>query len=122
MIFTMMTHYKLSITYKPLYSHDDKYNKFFMRLCQITTTDSITNVDLITNNNKHLDTVHIKNNDNDYCIIIFNDSHQNITSHFDVVKYLYNYASIVIYDYQAHGKSSGSISELSACYKRQLYI
>jgi predicted esterase len=61
-----------------------------------------------------LDTVFIKNPENDKCIIFFHGNAGNISMRFDMIKFLYNYASVLIFDYRSFGKSSGEISNLSS--------
>lgn len=113
-IISVLSYVRIYITYYPMPVKKKKYHNFFTKIKQMTmATHLIDYVDVITSDNTKLDTIHIKNIDNDFCIMIFNDGHRNFSTLFEIIKYLYNYASIIIFDYRAHGESTGNIMDLN---------
>jgi hypothetical protein len=111
----ILTYIKTMLLYHPIPADPDKYNRFYNKLLYLTgSADYVSNVVVQTLDNAFLDTFYIKNPDTDKCIIIFHGNAGNVSMRFDMIKFLYNYCSIVIFDYRSFGKSTGSSTVLSA--------
>lgn len=101
--------------YHPAPVNVAKYQRFYQKLFQLTESNKyISNVFVRTIDGIDLDTIYIKNLDTNKCIIFFHGNAGNISMRFDMIKFLYNFASVIIFDYRSFGKSSGSTSDLSA--------
>lgn len=91
----------------------EKYRKFFDKLSRLTHPSNIINHFIKTHDNVTLDVVQIKNPDSDKYIIFSHGNAGNLSMRFDIIKFLYNYASIIIFDYRCYGRSSNT-SNLSS--------
>lgn len=101
--------------YKPQPVNVDKYNRFLNKLnLLVESKEYLANVPVTTRDKEILDTIFIKNPDSNRLIIFFHGNYGNITMRFDMIKFLYNYASVLIFDYRSYGLSTGSVSGLSA--------
>lgn len=115
MIFIILLHIKNILLYHPTISNSCKYDKFYCKLLNLCeTTDHINNHQIKTRDNILLDAVSIKNPGSDKYIIFFHGNAGNLSMRFDMIKFLYNYASVLIFDYRSFGKSSGDSSNLSS--------
>lgn len=107
------THIKRIMLYQPSSPQIKKYDRFYKKILQlIESPNYFINTLVNTIDNEKLDTVHIINPDTSKCIIFFHGNNGNLSMRFDIIKFLYNYASIVIFDYRCYGKSSGNINNL----------
>ncbi len=92
----------------------EKYEKFYRRLSQLTDKSSnILNFIVDTTDRVSLDAIYIKNPSATKCIIFFHGNSGNLAMRYDMVKFLYNYASVVVFDYQSYGKSTSKSRLLS---------
>lgn len=99
--------FKNILLYNPTKITKEKYQKFYNKLEKLTETKKyVANFMVKTDENKYLDTIYLKNPDSAKCIIFFHGNAGNITSRFNKIKFLYNYTSIVIFDYSSFGRSS----------------
>ena len=93
----------------------EKYDRFYHKLLQLTESKNhVVNDFVKTSDGILLDTVYIKNPDATKCIIFFHGNTGNLSMRFDMIKFLYNYASVLIFDYRSFGRSNGDSSNLSS--------
>ena len=105
--------------YRPSPAIPDKYDKFYQKLLQLTgSNDLISNAIVKTSDDILLDTIYIKNPNSDICIIFFHGNAGNLAMRFDMLKFLYNFCSVLIFDYRSYGKSTGNNANL-CCYNLQ---
>jgi pimeloyl-ACP methyl ester carboxylesterase len=114
-IFVVLIYVKNVMLYHPMPAIPEKYDKFYQRLLHLTETKNhINNTKIPTTDGILLDTVYIKNPDTSKCIIFFHGNAGNLSMRFDMIKFLYNYASVIIFDYRSFGKSNGDSLNLSS--------
>lgn len=95
--------------YFPHKACHDKYHKFYKKIYQLTESpENIVNTLIKTIDGIYLDTLYLKNDDKDTCIIYFHGHIGNLSMRYDMIKFLYNFGSVIIFDYRAYGKSTGS--------------
>lgn len=110
----IITYIKINILYHPLPAIKEKYERFYQKLFQLAESkNNITNIFIKTSDGELIDTIYIKNPDTKKCIIYFHGNAGNIAMRFDMIKFLYNFASVVIFDYRSYGRSSGNKNNLS---------
>lgn len=114
-IITMIIIYlKMIVIYHPHPPKIDKYNRFFDRIMKLVSEKNYAEVKYIeTPDNFLLDSLYLKNPDSDKCIIFFHGNAGNISMRYEMIKFLYNYSSVFIFDYRAYGRSSGDDIDLS---------
>jgi len=114
-ILVILGEVKKTMLYHPIEANPDKYRRFYEKLVKDLTGshELVENTILETDDNLQLDTVFVKNNSMDKCILFFHGNAGNISVRFDMIKFLYNFGSVVIFDYRAYGKSSGTMANLS---------
>lgn len=106
---------KNRMIYSPTGAIPEKYHRFYAKLIQLVgSTDLISNYRVRTSDNIYLDTVHLKNSNTSRYIIIFHGNGGNISMRYELIKFLYNFASIVIFDYRSYGRSTGQFYSLSS--------
>lgn len=114
-VFIILLYIKNSLLYHPTISHPFKYDKFYHRLINLAESNHYVELHQITTvDNIVLDAVSIKNPDTDKYIIFFHGNSGNLCMRFDMIKFLYNYASVLIFDYRSFGRSTGDNSNLSS--------
>lgn len=114
-VYVILVYAKNILIYHPTTGLPIKYERFFQKLAQLTDSpNQIINCVVKTSDNINLDTVYIKNSFTKKCIIFFHGNAGNISMRFDMIKFLYNFASVIIFDYRSFGNSSGDSSNLSA--------
>lgn len=100
--------------YFPTKPTNKKYSKFFSKLSTLSESPSnLTHRFLQTSDNYILDTVYLKNNSTDKLIIYFHGNTGNMCMYYDIIKLLYNFSSVIIFDYRSYGRSSGDQRFLS---------
>lgn len=100
--------------YQPYSPNPIKYRNFYSKLStELVGPDCIINT-TVNSNGILLDTWFIQNKNSDMCIIFFHGEKGNVSMRFDMVKFLYNFGSVIIFDYRLYGKSTGDINDLSA--------
>uniref|UniRef100_A0A6C0LRQ3 Serine aminopeptidase S33 domain-containing protein n=1 Tax=viral metagenome TaxID=1070528 RepID=A0A6C0LRQ3_9ZZZZ len=105
----IMVYLKNILLYHPTKFSKKKYDIFYQRLFNLTgSSNFIINLEIVTSDGILLDTIYIKNPNVDSCIIFFHGNAGNISMRFDMIKFLYNYSSVLIFDYRSYGKSSGN--------------
>jgi len=104
------------VLYQPFIYNPEKYRNFHDRLFNelVNSQDLIINTAVRTTEKIFLDTWYIQNPNSDMCIIFFHGEKGNVSMRFDMIKFLYNFGSVVIFDYRLYGKSTGDINDLSA--------
>lgn len=114
-IFAILLYIKRIIIYHPTPAIPEKYDRFYQRLLQLTESKNhISNIFIKTTDGILLDTIYVKNPDTTKCIIFFHGNAGNLSMRFDMIKFLYNYASVLIFDYRSYGRSTGDSSNLSS--------
>lgn len=111
----ILPYIKNNVLYHPLPANNDKYNKFYKKLAQLVETENdFQNHKIKTIDGVHLDVIYLINHDSDKCIIFFHGNAGNISTRFDVIKFLYNYASVITFDYRSFGKSENTYGYINA--------
>lgn len=114
-ILVLIFYTKNAIMYLPAPATIDKYERFFSKLSYLVEDKKdIINSFVESKDGVLLDTVYIRNPDSSRCIIFFHGNAGNIAMRFDMIKFLYNYASVVIFDYRSFGKSDGDNNQISS--------
>ncbi len=114
-LFVILSYMKSNILYHPMSVDDSKYERFYQKLYQMTeSNDYVENFKIKTADSIMLDVLYVKNPDTDKCVIFFHGNAGNISMRFDMIKFLYNYASVLIFDYRSFGRSTGEIANLSS--------
>lgn len=100
---------KIGMLYRPIKSSPEKYQKFFSRMVNdlVESSDLIENNPIQTQDGFILDTVYVKNPHSERCIIFFHSNEGNLSMRYDMIKFLYTFGSVVIFDYRSYGFSSG---------------
>lgn len=100
--------------YNPLKASEDKYNKFYQKIYKLAESDDhVINTFVKTSDNISLDTLYLKNSDSDICVIFFHGNAGNLAMRYDMIKFIYNFASVLVFDYRSYGKSDGSLLFIS---------
>ena len=110
----ILSYVKGVMLYHPMAPVPEKYDRFYQKLLQLTESRNYVSNNLIkTSDGIFLDSVYIKNPDTNKCVIFFHGNAGNLSMRFDMIKFLYNYASVIIFDYRSFGKSTGETTNLS---------
>uniref|UniRef100_A0A6C0C6I4 Serine aminopeptidase S33 domain-containing protein n=1 Tax=viral metagenome TaxID=1070528 RepID=A0A6C0C6I4_9ZZZZ len=101
--------------YHPVTSNATKYQKFYAKLTKylVESSNLIENISVRTQDGFVLDTLYVKNPHTDRCIIFFHGNAGNLSMRYDMIKFLYNFGSVVIFDYRSYGRSTGNITHLT---------
>ena len=111
----IMIYIKNMLLYHPNPAIDEKYSRFYKKIYHIAGSQkNISHILVETVDKISLDSIFIKNPTKSKCIIYFHGNSGNISMRFDMIKFLYNYASVIIFDYRSFGKSTGNNNGLSA--------
>lgn len=95
--------------HKPMPYHQTIYDKFAKKIsCLSKDKYDISLLTVSTPDNINLDTIYIKNKDRDKCIIYFHGTSGNLSVRYEMIKFLYNFGSVVIFDYRGYGKSGNN--------------
>lgn len=114
-ILILIIYLKKILLYRPSLTIPEKYEKFNNKLIKLTgSRNYVQNYLVETDDNIMLDTVYIKNMETTKSIIFFHGNSGNLSMRFDMIKFLYNYASIIIFDYRSFGRSTGNSFNLSS--------
>lgn len=114
-IFVILIYLKNNLLYHPSPAVPEKYDRFYEKLLLLTESKNfVKNYLKRTVDGNLLDTIYVKNPDSMKCIIFFHGNAGNISMRFDMIKFLYNFASVVVFDYRSFGKSSGENTFLCA--------
>lgn len=113
-LIVVVCYIKKILLYVPTEANVIKYEIFFSRIKKLICNDEYIISRMIdTDDSVLLDTLYLKNPDSDICVIYFHGNAGNISMRFEMIRFLYNHASVLIYDYRGYGRSSGSIYTLS---------
>lgn len=108
LIIFSISYLKNYMIYFPHKAQRAKYYYFYGRLKKlIESPDHMINKMIKTTDGEVLDTLYLKNLDSDICVIYFHGNAGNISMRFEMIKFLYTFASVLIFDYRSFGKSSG---------------
>lgn len=108
-VLMLISYVKMMMLYHPVPAIPEKYDKFYQRLSQLAAMPkNVSNFFVQTEDGVYLDTIHITNPNTSKCILFFHGNAGNLSMRYDMIKFLYNYASVIIFDYRSFGKSSGS--------------
>lgn len=103
----LLNYLKNILLYHPSDVTEDKFMRFHQRLSMLTDKrENISNAMIETCDGLFLDTIYLKNLDTDKCIIFFHGNSGNLYMRYEMIKFLYNYASVIIFDYRSFGRSS----------------
>lgn len=109
-IISILSYLKNSLIYNPIKASDEKYNNFYRRIYELVESpDHVVNTFIKTSDNILIDTLYLKNPDSDVCVIFFHGNAGNLAMRFDMIKFIYTSASVLVFDYRSYGKSSGSL-------------
>lgn len=103
-------YFKTSLLYHPVsYKHSRiKYQQFYRKIREIVADEKYIVHKLIqSDHNIFIDTLYLDNPKSNKCVIYFHGNSGNMTYCFDMIKFFYNFSSIIIFDYRSYGKSSG---------------
>ncbi|AGC02153.1 Alpha/beta hydrolase family protein [Acanthamoeba polyphaga moumouvirus] len=110
-----IVYFKQDNLYKPFKPVESKYRKFIKNIFSLVESyDDIVCTYVKTSDNELLDVYYIKNPDSDKCIIYFHGNKGNVSMRYEIIKFLYNYSSVIVFDYRSFGKSSGNKENLSS--------
>lgn len=113
-LLTLISYVKMMILYHPVPVIPEKYYKFYQKITQLAATPkNVSKFFVRTEDGIFLDTIYITNPNTNKCIIFFHGNAGNLSMRYDMIKFLYNYASVIIFDYRSYGKSSGNHTFLS---------
>ena len=99
---------KRNLLYYPKSASDKKYLNFFKKIYSLTDNpENIINKYVISDGFK-IDMLYIVNPDTNKTVIYFHGNSGNISTRFEIIKFIYNYASVIIFDYRTFGRSSNS--------------
>lgn len=113
LIVLVILHLKRCIIYFPGRTTEEKFNKFKQKLISLTgSEDDVNERNIQTRDRFEINTMHIKNPSNNKCIIIFHGNAGTIATRYDIIKFMYNFCSVVIFDYRTYGKSTGVRTDL----------
>lgn len=101
------------LLYHPYKAKYDTYSTFYKKLYKLTDNPRRIHVKKIKINDIDSDFVYVQNPESDQTILYFHGNAGNISHRFDSIKFLYNYASVIMYDYRSYGRSDGRSSSLS---------
>ena len=102
------------VIYHPQSPKLDKYNRFFEKLTKLVSNIEYLKIQYVeTPDNFMIDSIYLKNPDSSHCIIFYHGNGGNISMRYEMIKFLYNYASVFIFDYRAYGRSSGEDIDLN---------
>jgi len=99
----------LFLYYPVKYDHD-KYQRFRTKLLTFVKEENVENLMIETNKDIHLDTWYLKNPNRKHVFLFCHGNAGNVTDRLENLKFLYEYGSVIVYDYRGFGKSSGSIT------------
>jgi len=107
---------KNMVLYRQFTFNPEKYRNFYAKLTSylVDSNDLVSNIYVKSSNNIVLDTCFIQNKFSDMCIIFFHGEKGNLSMRFDMIKFLYGFGSVLIFDYRTYGKSTGNVIDLSA--------
>lgn len=118
--FILLLYLKLHLLYYPLSADPVKYDKFYKKISLLSdSTNNLINNMVETSDDVLIDTLYINNADSNICIIYFPGNYGNMSMRFEMIKFLHNFASVLIFDYRSYGKSRGDRYDLS-CYSTEL--
>jgi predicted esterase len=114
-LFILLAYIKSHLLYYPMPALTEKYDRFYHKLSQLAESKNhVINNFVKTPDGILLDTVYVKNTDATKCIIFFHGNAGNMSMRFDMIKFLYNFASVLIFDYRSFGRSTGDSTGLCA--------
>lgn len=114
LVFVILTYVKKLILYHPIVASPVKYDRFYKKISQLSgKRENICNFRIKTSDGILLDTLYLKKSNSKMLIIFFHGNAGNLSMRHDMIKFLYNYASVIVFDYRCFGKSTGDNSDLS---------
>jgi predicted alpha/beta-fold hydrolase len=116
-IYIFLNKAKHSILYHPKEANVEIYENFFEDLRTSFGPENVVEMKIKQLEPKcTLDSVLIKhpNNKQKRCMILCHGNAGNLSSTFEMIKFLRTYADVIAFDYRSYGRSSGNKSELSS--------
>ncbi|AFX92801.1 peptidase S9 [Acanthamoeba polyphaga mimivirus] len=115
LVIIAIVYIKHDTLYKPYKPVTKKYIKFINNITHLAELpQDVIKTFVKTSDDQHLDTFYVRNRDSNKCIIYLHGNTGNISMRYDIVKFLHNYASVVIFDYRSFGRSSGNKHDLNS--------
>jgi esterase/lipase len=107
--------FKNSILYHPIPYNELKYDLFLAKLIRLTQTiDNVINRYVTTPDGINLDTWYVKNPYVKNTILFIHGNAGNVAIRYEMIAFLYSFASIVIFDYRSFGNSTGTKYKLNS--------
>lgn len=106
---------KNRLIYHPSPESKEKFFRLNSKLIGLAGSKNLVkNFRIKTCDNIYLDTFYLINQNTSKSIIIFHGNGGNISMRYEIIKFLYNYASVIIFDYRSYGRSSGNFFDISS--------
>jgi fermentation-respiration switch protein FrsA (DUF1100 family) len=114
-ILSVLSYLKNSLIYHPSKADNDKYDRFYQKVYTLATeAGGKAIIEFVqTSDGLLIDTLYMKNPDSDILVIFFHGNAGNLAMRYDMLKFIYNFASVLIFDYRSYGKSQGSLFFMS---------
>jgi hypothetical protein len=107
---TMIFYKNKKVLNKSIKSSDKRYELFRTKLEKLTSDDDhVHNYTYSPDIRNSIDIWHIVNPNTTYFIFFCSGNYGNITYRYNLIKFWYQYASIVIFDYPNYGRSYGNL-------------
>jgi len=104
--------------YQPVRYDEKTYQQFNKQLLEFVDEKNINNLKIETDKNIILDSWYLKHPHRKNIFLFCHGNGGNITNRITILKFLYKYGSIIIYDYRGYGNSSGC-ALWSQCHQHQ---
>jgi acetyl esterase/lipase len=104
---------KSVMMYHPTEYTEDKYNTFYSKLLKLTRSENNVVNRLVLSGTEELDLWYIKNPYAKNTILFFHGNAGNVAIRYEMVAFLYSFASVVMFDYRSFGASTGSPYKLT---------
>jgi hypothetical protein len=106
-----LSYFKNSLIYHPHKALNEKYERFYQKISALVTESSghYINEFIETSDHVMIDTLYLKNPDSEICVIFFHGNAGNLAMRYDMIKFIYNFASVLIFDYRSYGRSQGCL-------------
>lgn len=94
----------------PMANNPAQYEQFISDIYGLSNDPAdITREFIFTPDGASLDTIYIKNKDRNKCIVYCHGTSGNISVRYEMIKFLYNFASVIVFDYRGYGRSTNTL-------------